>query len=431
MTTIPAEDPAASGPDELARLCEGLALRARDARIALAELTGGARSALLNDTASALRASSREIKEANALDIEAASALPAAMRDRLALDDARIEKMASAVESIAEQPDPVGRVVDGRLLPNGISLRKRRVPIGLILVIYESRPNVTSDAAALCLKAGNAVLLKGGRESAHSNRAIVRAIRSALDPAGVGDAVTFVDTTERRATTLLVRMPGIVDLCVPRGGPGLIRAVCEAATIPVVKHDAGVCHVYIDDQLEGVRDDAVAIAMNAKVQRPGVCNAAETLIVHRGAANDVLPELGPKLRDAGVELRCDDESRRLLPWAQPADEEDWPAEYLDLTVAVRVVGSLDEACAHIRRYGSGHTDAIVTASLPNAQRFMSLVDSANVMVNCSTRFSDGGEYGLGAEIGISTDKLHARGPMGAEDLTTFQWVLEGSGQVRP
>ncbi|MEO1130764.1 MAG: glutamate-5-semialdehyde dehydrogenase [Planctomycetota bacterium] len=416
--------------DALRDLCASFADAASSVRPKLAELTGGDRAEILHEMAAALRAQSGPIIQANAKDVEAGASLSSALRDRLTLDDGRIESMAQAVEQIAAQPDPVGLVVDGRTLANGVRLEKRRVPIGVILVIYESRPNVTSDAAALCLKAGNAILLKGGREAAHSNRAIVDAIRGPLEARGIGDAATFVDTTDRRAVELLVQMRGRIDLCVPRGGRGLIDAVTNAASIPVVKHDAGNCHLYIDAHLDGLDDTAIEIAMDGKTDRPGVCNAIETLLVHEAQAERLLPRLGAQLRSAGVELRADPAALAHLPGANAATEADWETEYLSLVLAVRVVPSLDAACAHIRQYGSQHTEAIVTSSVTSADRFVTLVDSANVMVNCSTRFADGGQYGLGAEIGISTDKLHARGPMGAEDLTTFQWILQGRGQTR-
>jgi glutamate-5-semialdehyde dehydrogenase len=422
----------------LESLCGAAASRAGEARTRLALKTGGERRQLLIDIAAAIRAGESAILAANALDLAAAESLDAAMRDRLRLDSKRLHAMAHAVLGVAEQPDPVGRVVDGRVLPNGIRLEKRRVPIGVVLVIYESRPNVTSDAAALCLKSGNAVLLKGGKEAAHTNRAVASVIDGVLDARGLGGAVTFVDTTDRRAVEILVKMRGRIDLAIPRGGPGLIKAVTDAATIPVVKHDAGNCHVYLDEHLDGLEDAAVKIVVNAKAQRPGVCNAAETLLVHRAAAAAILPRVGAALMQAGVELRCCPRALEILSKSagmdpsrlKPATEDDWATEYLALILAVRVVDSLEEACVHIRKWGSQHTEAIVTSSIASAQRFTALVDSASVMVNCSTRFADGGEYQLGAEIGISTDKLHARGPMGAEDLTTFQWVLTGNGQVR-
>lgn len=352
------------------------------------------------------------------------------MLDRLKLDGPRVAAMAAAVASIARQPDPVGRVIERRLLPNGVELEKRRIPLGTLLIIFESRPNVASDAAALCLKAGNSVILKGGSEAIHSNRAIVTAMRPVLERYGVADAVQFVDSAERRCVEILVRMRGLIDLVIPRGGPGLIKAVTESATIPVVKHDAGNCHVYIDDELEGLETAAVEIVVNAKAQRPGVCNAAETLLVHRVSAARMLPRICAALAAAGVEIRGDDRVRAVFPGATPVREEDWATEFLDLILAVRVVDSLDQACDHIRRYGSQHTEAIITSSPVHAERFASFLDSASIMINCSTRLADGGEYGLGAEIGISTDKLHARGPMGAEDLTTYQWIARGSGQIR-
>jgi glutamate-5-semialdehyde dehydrogenase len=414
---------------DLAAYCGNLADRAADARRALSVLTAAQRTTLLRAVAEAIRASAPAILEANTRDRSDGAGLSEAMLDRLALDDARIDAIATAVEQIAGQPDPVGEVVEGRVLPNGIRLEKRRVPLGTVLVIYESRPNVTADAAALCLKAGNAVILRGGKEARHSNRALAEAIAAPLCDAGVADAVQLVATTDRAATTHLVTMRGRIDLCVPRGGPNLIDAVANAATIPVVKHDAGNCHLYIDAHLDGLRDEAIAIAINAKTHRYGVCNAIETLLVHE-AQLDTLAAIGERLNELGVELRACERSRSVLPDAKPATDEDYATEFLAPVLAVRTVASLEEAADHIRRFGSQHTEAIVTSSLESSQRFVQLVDSANVMVNCSTRFADGGEYGLGAEIGISTDKLHARGPMGARDLTTYQWVLTGSGQVR-
>lgn len=432
----------ASTEGSLEALCEAAATRAAEARTKLAMLTGAERRAVLLDIASALRASEGPILEANARDLAEGASLDAAVLDRLRLDAKRLGAMADAVASVAEQADPVGRVVDGRMLPNGIRLEKRRVPIGVVLVIYESRPNVTSDAAALCLKSGNAVLLKGGKEAAHTNRAVAGVIDVVLTRRGLGGAVTFVDTTDRRSVELLVKMRGKIDLAIPRGGPGLIKAVTETATIPVIKHDAGNCHVYLDEHIEGMEEIAEKIVVNSKTQRPGVCNAAETLLVHARVADKLLPRVGAALVRAGVELRCCERSLAVLSGAEAisagervarikaATDEDWATEYLALILAVKVMDSLEDAAGHIRRWGSQHTEAIVTSSLMSAQRFTAMVDSASVMVNCSTRFADGGEYQLGAEIGISTDKLHARGPMGAEDLTTFQWVLTGSGQVR-
>lgn len=416
--------------EDVAAMCDGVVRSAREVKQRLRLLTGPERAELLVAMARSMRAASDEILDANAEDLERGAGLSPAMRDRLRLDKPRLKAMAGAVEGIAAQPDPVGRILEERVLAGGIRLQKRRVPIGVVLIVYEARPNVTSDAAALCLKAGNAVILKGGSEAASSNRAIVRAIKRALQSAGLGDSVGFVDTADRNAVRHLVAMEGLIDLAIPRGGPGLMRTVIESARVPVVKHDAGNCHVYIDAHLDGLEDAAERIVVNAKAQRPGVCNAAETLLIHRTQAERMTPRLCAALAAAGVEVRGDEAVRRLFPGAKPATEEDWATEYLDLIIAVRVVDSLEEACAHIARYGSEHTEAIVTASHEAAERFVSLVDSASVMVNCSTRFADGGEYGLGAEIGISTGRLHARGPMGAEDLTTVQWVARGSGHIR-
>ena len=410
--------------------CRAIAERTRAARTTLADSTPADRTAALRAIATEIRAATTDILSANAEDVRNGAALAPALIDRLRLDEIRVEAMAAAVDQIAAQADPVGEIVEGRVLPNGIRLEKRRVPIGVVLIIYESRPNVTSDAAALCLRSGNAVILRGGKETIRTNIAIVAAIQRALEPLGLRDAIAFIDTPDRATITALVRLRGLIDLCIPRGGPGLISAVTESALIPVIKHDAGNCHVYIDAHLDGLRDAAVSIVVNAKAQRPGVCNAAETLLVHRDIAPAILPEIGAALQAAGVELRADPAALALLPGAVPATEEDWSTEYLGLILAVRVVDALDDAAAHIRTYGSGHTEAIITSSVASADRFVRLVDSASVMVNCSTRFADGGEYGLGAEIGISTDKLHARGPMGARDLTTFQWIATGSGQVR-
>lgn len=419
-----------SGGGSIESICRAAADRASDSRAALAATTGAQRAQALLAIAANLRSRAGDILSANEQDMAAAAQLDAAMRDRLRLDAKRLDAMAAAVEQIARQPDPIGELIEGRTLPNGIRLEKRRVPIGLIFVVYESRPNVTSDAAALCLKSGNAVLLRGGGEAFRTNSAIVRAIRAALEPMGLAGAVTFLETTDRAALPMLLGMTGVIDLAIPRGGASLMRVFDEHARVPVVKHDAGNCHVYLDEHLDGLEDAAERIVVNAKAQRPGVCNAAETVLVHAAAAGRMLPRLARALSAAGVELRCDERARALMPGAKPATEDDWKTEYLALILAVRVVDSLDDAVAHIREYGSKHTEAIVTSSLVAARRFTAMIDSASVMVNCSTRFADGGEYGLGAEIGISTNKLHARGPMGAADLTTYQWVLTGDGQVR-
>ena len=415
---------------DIDQFCRAYAERASSVRHRLAAMTGADRTRILLDMAAALTDHAPDILRANREDIAANPDLGPALIDRLRLDASRLSSMADAVASIAHQPDPLGQVVDGRTLSNGLRLEKRRVPIGVVLVIYESRPNVTSDAAALCIKSGNCVLLKGGREAAHTNRAVVQAIRQPLEARGIADAMTFVDTSDRAAIAALVRLRGLIDLCIPRGGPGLIDAVVEHARIPVIKHDAGLCHIYIDQHLDDMLDQAVRIVMNAKVQRPGVCNAVETLLVHEAVAERILPRLAQELSAAGVELRADHAAQPLMPGSVPATQEDWRTEYLALILSVRVVPDLAAAIEHIRTYGSQHTEAILTSSVQAAEAFVAGVDSANVMVNCSTRFADGGEYGLGAEIGISTDKLHARGPMGAQDLTTYQWVMRGSGQTR-
>jgi glutamate-5-semialdehyde dehydrogenase len=413
-----------------------LALAARGAAGVLASSRGRQRDAALVRCAAAIRASQEELRAANEKDLARSGelGLSEAMVDRLRLDEQRIEKMAAALEQIAAQVDPVGRTITAYNRPNGLRIEKRRVPLGVVGIIYESRPNVTADAAGLCLKSGNACILRGGKEAIHTNLAVAAALRSGIEAAELpAAAVTVIDSTDRAFVPAMATAEGLIDVIIPRGGEGLIRAVTEAATIPVIKHYDGNCHVYLHAAADAVM--AERIVLNAKTQRPGVCNAAETLLVDSAVAEELLPGLAGKLVDAGVELRCCEASRKLLAdlageKVRPAEEADWSREYLDLVLAVRVVENLDEAVAHINRYGSGHTDAVVTDDLEAADRFVAAVDSASVMVNASTRFSDGGEYGLGAEIGISTDKLHARGPMGAEDLTTYKWIVTGRGHIR-
>jgi glutamate-5-semialdehyde dehydrogenase len=417
---------------DLKTYCQLLARRSRQAGRTLATASGAVRNHALQAIAQRLSAQSAIILAANAQDLETArlAGLPAAMLDRLRLDPKRLAAMAQALHEIAAQTDPVGQVLDGSVRPNGLRIQKVRVPLGVILFIYESRPNVTSDAAGLCLKSGNAVILRGGKEAALSNAAIVTAIRQALADAGLPpDAVILVDNPDHAAVTELVRLEGQIDLVIPRGGEALIRTVVAQARIPVIKHFTGNCHVYVDAAADQAM--AVDICLNAKVQKPSVCNAAESLLFHRTAADrGVLAAVCQALADKGVEVRGCDRTRALFPQAKPATEEDWSKEYLDLIVSVKVVDSVDQAIDHINHYGSAHTDAIVTDDLRAADLFVQRVDSAGVFVNCSTRFADGGEYGLGAEVGISTDKLHARGPMGAADLTTYKWVVHGSGQTR-
>lgn len=407
---------------------------ARDARAAgrrLALTSGKQRNEALRAMATAMREQADALVAENAKDLAAAQAngLTSAMIDRLKLDPGRVGKMAQAVLEIADQPDPVGETIEGHVRPDGFRVEKRRVPLGVVAIIYEARPNVTSDAAALCIKSANACILRGGKESFHSNMAIGSAISSALAKVGLpAEAVQIVNTTDRNLVPILLKQDENIDLVIPRGGESLIRAVVEQSRIPVIKHYTGNCHVYVDAGCPA--DMAESVVLNAKIQRPGVCNAAETILFHRDTADTLLPAVGKKLMDAKVEVRGCPETCKRLAGCKPATEQDWYTEYLDLIVAIKVVDSLQDAIDHINKYGSHHTDAIVTPDVREAEAFVAGVDSGNVMVNCSTRLSDGGVYGLGAEIGISTDKLHARGPMGAADLTTYKWVVTGSGHIR-
>ena len=409
-----------------------IATAAGQAAAELAVTTGQQRNAALGACAAAIRRDKAALQDANARDLARSEEfdLSEAMIDRLTLSDSRIEGMAVALEQIAAQVDPVGQTIAAYNRPNGLRIEKRRVPIGVVGIIFESRPNVTADAAGLCLKSANACILRGGKEAFHSNLAIAGVLRQGLAAADLpAAAVTVIDRTDRAIVPAMAQAQGLIDLIIPRGGEGLIRAVAEAATIPVIKHYAGNCHVYVHKQAD--LDMARDIVLNAKCQRPGVCNAMETLLVDVSVAERFLSTVGSSLGKAGVELRGDEQARATLAGQiKPACEEDWYAEYLDLVLAVKVVDGLAAAISHINTYGSHHTDAIVTESKAAADAFVAGVDSSSVMVNASTRFSDGGEYGLGAEIGISTDKLHARGPMGAEDLTTYKWIVTGNGHVR-
>ena len=371
------------------------------------------------------------IKAANATDMHHGSSrgLSSAMLDRLRLDDGRIDAMVEGILQIARLPDPVGCVLDTRRHGNGMTIEKVRVPLGVVLIIYESRPNVTADAAALCFKAGNAVILRGGSEALQSNAAIAEAMRSVLQDNNLEpDIMQLVGTTDRSAVHDLLQLDEYIDLVIPRGGENLIRAVAEHSKVPVLKHYKGVCHVYVDRDADP--DMARNIAINAKCQRPGVCNAMETLLVHRDIASQFIPSVGQALFDNGVAIRGDATTCALLSQARPATEDDWFEEYLDLILAVRVVDDLPSAIDHIETYGSHHSDVIVTNDETTAQQFARAVDSAAVYINASSRFTDGGEFGLGAEIGISTDKLHARGPCGLEELTTYKYIVRGNGQVR-
>ena len=382
--------------------------------------------------ADALEASGEDILAANGRDLAAATGygLNAAAVDRLKLDAARIRAMAEGVRQVASLPDPCGEIIRQWTRPNGITITKIRVPIGVVGIIYESRPNVTADAAVLCLKSGNACILRGGKEAIHSNTAIARALSAGAVKAGLpGEVIQLVPFTDREGVRLLAQMDRYLDVIVPRGGHALIEAVVEHARMPVIKHYHGVCHVYVDQAADLAM--AEEIAVNAKCQRPGVCNAMETLLVHRDVAEKFLPAVADALRAKGVELRGDRRTSEVLgSGVKAAMEEDWTTEYLDLILSIRVVDSLEAAIDHIEHYGSHHSDSIVTTDEAAARKFLAAVDSAAVFWNVSTRFSDGGEFGFGAEIGISTDKLHARGPMGLEELTTYKYLVTGDGQVR-
>jgi glutamate-5-semialdehyde dehydrogenase len=407
-----------------------VARAAREAAAELAPLPRAPKDRALRAVADALVAHTAEIVEANAKDVAQAreQGTPEAMIDRLRLDGPRIEAIAEAVRQVADLPDPVGEVIRGSTLPNGLELRQLRVPLGVIGIIYEGRPNVTVDAAALCLKSGNAALLRGSSSAYASNTVLVRVMQDALESTEVpSGAVQLVPGLTRDSVKELMRARGLVDVLIPRGGASLINSVVEESTVPVIETGVGNCHVYIDADAD--LDLAVDILVNAKAQRPSVCNAAETFLVHARVADAFVPRALQALKDAGVTVHGDD---RIAAYGEvePATEDDFLAEYLSLDIAAAVVGSLEEAVAHIRRYGSGHTDAIVTRSQQAARRFVSLVDSAAVAVNASTRFTDGGEFGFGAEIGISTQKLHARGPMGLPELTSTKWVYTGEGHLR-
>ncbi len=406
--------------------------QARQAARALARIDDARRSHALVAAAAAVRAGAERITAANVRDLETgrAAGLSPAMLDRLALTPARIEAMAEGMEIVAALPDPLARPIDSWKAPgSGLDIEQVRIPIGVVGVIYESRPNVTVDVAALCVKSGNAVLLKGGKEAIHSNSVLADILTETFAAHGIpASAVSLMRSTDRRATEALLACEEFVDILVPRGGPSLVRAIAEHSRIPVIKHYEGVCHTYVDRGADLAM--AADIAVNAKVQRPGVCNAMETMLVHADVAAEFLALVAPRLIEAGVELRGCERTCALVPRAAAACEEDWPTEYLDLVLAVKVVDSLEEAIAHINRYGSGHSDAIVSADDDAAERFLAEVDSACVYRNASTRFTDGYAFGFGAEVGISTNRIHARGPMGLRELTTYKYVVRGTGQVR-
>ena len=404
---------------------------ARAASRALARASTDEKHRALHAMAAALSTSRERILASNAEDVADARAagLGSALIDRLALTEERLKEMVESVKAVAALPDPVGEVIRSWRRPNGLEIRKVRVPLGVIGIIYESRPNVTSECASLCVKSGNAVVLRGGAESFRSNHAIGAVLRSALRESGLPEgAVSLIPTADRSGVDVMLQLDQDIDVLIPRGGEALIRKIAETSRIPVIKHAKGVCHVYVDEAADLAM--AQRIAFNAKCQRPATCNAMETLLVHERVAPAFLPSMITQLKAAKVEVRGCERTRAIVPGVAPATEEDWFTEYLDLVLSVKVVRSLDEAIEHIARYGSAHSDAIVTADEAHATRFTDDVDSAAVYVNASTRFTDGFQFGLGAEIGISTDRLHARGPMALEELTTYKYVVIGSGQLR-
>lgn len=415
----------------LERYCTDVASRAKRASARLAITSTDVKNAWLRRSAELLRERTTQIEQANALDLAAAPGygLSDAAIDRLRLTPQRIEEIAVGLEQVAALADPIGEVIRTTERPNGLRIEKVRVPLGVVFFIYESRPNVTADAAAICVKSGNAVILRGGKEAIHSSQVVVDLLHEAAEETGLpADAVQFVNTTDRAAVGLFLALSQYIDLAIPRGGEGLIRRVAEEAKMPVIKHFAGNCHVYVDSSADLAM--AREIVLNSKCQRMGVCNAAESLVVHADVAGEFLPEIGRALTQHSVEIRGDEKTRELVAEANPATEEDYAAEFLGPVISSRVVGSLDEAIEHINRYSSQHTEAIVTQDQNAAREFAQRIDSSAVMINASTRFNDGGQFGLGAEIGISTDKFHARGPCGLEELTSYKYVVQGNGQVR-
>ncbi|MCD5390719.1 glutamate-5-semialdehyde dehydrogenase [candidate division NPL-UPA2 bacterium] len=413
--------------DEILAVAQG----ARQAARRLAHASTETKNRALLSMAKGLRKSEKAILTENEKDVKGAKEknLPKALVDRLLLNSSRIESMASGLEEVAALPDPVGETIKMWRRPNGLEIGKRRVPIGVIALIYEARPNVTADSSGLSLKAGNAIILRGGSEAIHSNLAIARVLSEEASRAGVPQAaIQLIKTTDREAVRELLKLNDFIDLIIPRGGESLIRTVVEESTIPVIKHYKGICHTYVDESAD--LDMAVKVSFNAKVQRPGVCNAMETLLVHQDIARDFLPTMIKKFQEAGVEMKGCQEVRKIVPEIKEATEEDWKTEYLDLVLSVKVVPSLKEAIEHIHKYGSSHSEAIITENYRAAKRFLDEVDAAAVYVNASTRFTDGGEFGLGAEIGISTEKIHARGPMGLEELCIYKYIIYGEGQVR-
>ena len=419
------------GFDDLREYCVDVAVRAKRAAAELALVTGAQKLKWLRLSSRLLVDRSSTVETANRKDRVAGRGygLTEAQLDRLCLTPDRIAAIAAGLVDVSMLPDPIGELISSSVRPNGLEVRKVRVPLGVIFFIYESRPNVTADAAALCVKSGNAVILRGGKEASRSSRAIVEILVEAAAETGLpADAVQLVGTTDRNAVGHFLDLPEYIDLAIPRGGEGLIRRVAAEARMPVIKHYAGNCHVYIDESADPQM--AEDLVVNSKCQRLGVCNAAESLVIHRGAAKTLLPRIGKKLQEHKIEIRGDEGTRQLLPGAKEATEEDYAREYLGPVISVKLVDSLDEAIEHVNRYSSQHTEAIVTRDLEAARQFTARIDSSAVMVNASTRFNDGGEFGMGAEIGISTDKFHARGPCGLNELTSYKYVVYGSGQVR-
>jgi glutamate-5-semialdehyde dehydrogenase len=417
--------------EQLKNLILDMAKKAKRASQSLVNLSSQVKDDVLKRVAQKLREKKEKIKKINEKDVNQAisQGKSKAFIDRLTLTDKIIEGMAKGLEEVAALPDPVGEVVKMWKRPNGLMVGKMRIPLGVIAMIYESRPNVTIDAAGLCFKSGNAVILRGGKEALNSNLILGEIFRETLKEFDIPeDAVQIVPTPDRSLMEYMLELEEYIDLVIPRGGEGLIRFVTEKARMPVIKHYKGVCHVYIDNEADVSM--AKSIAVNAKCQRPGVCNAMETLLVHKDIAPSLLPELGEEYKNRGVEMRGCPETLKYISWAKPATEEDWYAEYLDLILAIKVVNSIDEAIEHISKYGSKHTEAIVTENYSKAMKFLKEVDASVVLVNASTRFNDGGELGLGAEIGISTTKIHAYGPMGLEELTTTKFIVFGNGQIR-
>ncbi|WP_223824963.1 MULTISPECIES: glutamate-5-semialdehyde dehydrogenase [Pseudomonas] len=417
--------------EQVTEYMAGLGRQARQASRVIARASTAVKNQALLATADALIEASAELIEANALDLQAGreNGLDEAMLDRLALTPERLESMVEGLRQVAGLPDLIGSIRDMKFLPSGIQVGRMRVPLGVVGIIYESRPNVTVEAASLCLKSGNACILRGGSESIHSNQAIARCLRRGLDNAGLPqEVVQVVETTDRAAVGALITMPEFVDVIVPRGGKGLIERISRDARVPVIKHLDGICHVYVDDRAD--LDKAEAIALNAKTHRYGVCNAMETLLVHKAVAEAFLPRIAQRYAEKNVELRGCPATCGIVAGAAPASEEDWHTEYLAPILSIRVVEDMDAAIEHINTYSSQHTDAMVSEDYTRARRFLAEVDSSSVMINASTRFADGFEYGLGAEIGISTDKIHARGPVGLEGLTSEKYVVFGDGHVR-